>query len=82
MCAATPEAAKVTCGTRFKSDKDVCETCDSDGCNDASQYGPVALLTVIPVAIMKVLTRWTLFFGVNSTYFKWITQLIVCVIFL
>lgn len=28
-----------------------CELCDSDGCNDATQYGPIALLFMIPIAI-------------------------------
>lgn len=32
-----------------------CETCDTDGCNGAAQYGPVALLVAIPVAITKIL---------------------------
>lgn len=32
-----------------------CETCATDGCNGAAQYGPVALLVVIPAAIAKLL---------------------------
>lgn len=31
-----------------------CETCDTDGCNSATQYAPVALLVAIPVAIAKI----------------------------
>lgn len=32
-----------------------CETCSTDGCNGAAQYGPVALLVIIPAAIAKLL---------------------------
>lgn len=34
-----------------------CETstCDKDGCNGAAQYGPIALLTILPMAIAKFL---------------------------
>lgn len=32
-----------------------CETCQTDGCNGAAQYGPVALLVAIPVAVAKIL---------------------------
>ncbi|XP_055683099.1 uncharacterized protein LOC129789974 [Lutzomyia longipalpis] len=32
-----------------------CETCSHDGCNGASQYGPVALLVAIPAVLAKVL---------------------------
>lgn len=32
-----------------------CETCSTDGCNGATQYGPVALLVAIPVAVAKIL---------------------------
>ncbi|XP_055303862.1 uncharacterized protein LOC129569231 [Sitodiplosis mosellana] len=32
-----------------------CETCTTDGCNGAAQYGPVALLVAIPVAVAKIL---------------------------
>lgn len=34
--------------------KEVCEMCDSDGCNSASQYGPVAMMIAIPVIIMRI----------------------------
>lgn len=30
-----------------------CMACDTDGCNGAAQYGPFALLVVLPVAIAK-----------------------------
>lgn len=32
-----------------------CLICKSDGCNGASQYGPIALLVALPVAIAKIL---------------------------
>lgn len=32
-----------------------CETCSTDGCNGAAQYGPMALLVAIPVAVAKIL---------------------------
>lgn len=31
-----------------------CDKCDSDGCNGASEYGPVAMMIAIPVIIMKI----------------------------
>lgn len=32
-----------------------CSTCDSEnGCNGASQWGPITLLIVLPVAIAKI----------------------------
>lgn len=36
---------------------DFCEPCfDEDGCNGASGYGPIALLIVVPVTLMKILS--------------------------
>lgn len=36
---------------------DICEPCfDEDGCNGASEYGPLALLIVVPVTLMKILS--------------------------
>jgi len=32
-----------------------CETCSTDGCNGAAQYGPIALLVAIPAVIAKIL---------------------------
>lgn len=32
-----------------------CETCTTDGCNGAAQYGPTALLTVASVVLAKLL---------------------------
>jgi len=32
-----------------------CQTCTTDGCNGASQYGPIAMLVGIPVVIAKML---------------------------
>lgn len=32
-----------------------CETCDSDGCNNASQYGPAAMLIIISACFAKIL---------------------------
>lgn len=31
-----------------------CVTCDTDGCNGATKYGPIAVLIVLPVAIAKI----------------------------
>ena len=33
----------------------IAESCDSDGCNGASQYGPIAMMIAIPVIVMKIL---------------------------
>lgn len=33
-----------------------CDSCETDGCNGAAQYGPVALFVVVPVAIAKFFT--------------------------
>lgn len=33
-----------------------CQLCDSDGCNgvnDATQFGPIALLSIIPVVVAR-----------------------------
>lgn len=30
-----------------------CETCDTDECNGAAEYGPIAALIAIPVAIIS-----------------------------
>jgi hypothetical protein len=35
-----------------------CQTCTTDGCNGASQYGPIAMLVAIPVVIAKMLVLW------------------------
>lgn len=32
-----------------------CETCSTEGCNGAAQYGPIALLVAIPAVIAKIL---------------------------
>jgi len=32
-----------------------CQTCTTDGCNGAAQYGPIAMLVAIPVVIAKML---------------------------
>lgn len=32
---------------------DFCETCDTDGCNGATHYGPYAILIAIPIFIAK-----------------------------
>lgn len=31
-----------------------CETCTTDGCNGAAQYGPIAMLIALPIAIAKL----------------------------
>lgn len=37
----------------YPNAKAECFTCDSDGCNGAAQYGPIALFIALPVAIAK-----------------------------
>lgn len=32
-----------------------CESCDTDGCNNATQYGPLTLLIAVSVAFAKLL---------------------------
>lgn len=32
-----------------------CETCDTEGCNGAGQFAPIALLVAIPTVIAKIL---------------------------
>jgi len=32
-----------------------CETCSTDGCNGAAQYGPIALMVLIPAVLAKIL---------------------------
>lgn len=32
-----------------------CETCNFDGCNGAAQYGPIAMLVIIPAVLAKLL---------------------------
>lgn len=34
--------------------KSQCVTCETDGCNEAAHYGPMALLIALPVAIVKI----------------------------
>lgn len=37
---------------------DVCEFCDSDGCNGAAQYAPMAVMIIsIPIAIVKLFSQ-------------------------
>lgn len=56
LCAKTPEEATKFC-TDSAGQKDFkCNICETDGCNGAAQYGPVALLVLIPVAIAKMFT--------------------------
>lgn len=32
-----------------------CETCDTEGCNGAGQFGPIAVLVAIPAVVAKIL---------------------------
>lgn len=37
---------------------DVCEFCETDGCNGAAQYVPIAMMIIsIPIAIMKLFAQ-------------------------
>lgn len=52
LCVATPQLAEENC-----KEKDVkfCQACETDKCNGAAQYGPVAVLVVaIPVIVTKI----------------------------
>lgn len=55
-CGATHESATATCEARQKSGDDICEICDTDGCNAAENYGPTAILMTIPIAIAKIIS--------------------------
>lgn len=33
--------------------REFCEYCDSDGCNGAAQYGPMAAIILIPAVLLK-----------------------------
>lgn len=35
-----------------------CEICYTDGCNSAIEFGPIALLAVIPAAVTLILLSW------------------------
>lgn len=32
-----------------------CQTCNTDGCNGAGQFGPIAMLVAVPVVVAKML---------------------------
>lgn len=51
-CQAT---ANLLHGSGYSGEVDNCLVCDTDGCNEAVQYGPIALLVVLPAAIAKFL---------------------------
>lgn len=37
---------------------DVCEFCQTDGCNGAAAYGPIAMMIIsIPIAIVKLFSQ-------------------------
>lgn len=38
-----------------------CSVCNSDGCNEATHYGPAAFLIAFPVAFAKFSSFWILF---------------------
>lgn len=51
-------APRDTCqsvGTPSYIRTEFCETCTTDGCNGAAQYGPIAVVTIAAVAIAKLL---------------------------
>lgn len=53
LCSATANAADEAC--KANGADNICEKCDTDGCNGAIQYGPIAILIVLPIAIAKFL---------------------------
>lgn len=59
FCANSPAEAVQLCNRNDTGKRDFkCEICDTDGCNGAVQYGPVALLVLIPVAIAQLFAFW------------------------
>lgn len=55
-CAMDQDHAEAMCHLWNNGDMNAkCETCEKDGCNGASQYGPFVLLVALPVAIAKFL---------------------------
>lgn len=51
ICVRSPQLAEQEC----KGDFEFCQSCDTDLCNSAPQYGPVAALVIaIPMAIAKI----------------------------
>lgn len=55
QCKTSADSAKATCEAESKgSDSSICETCNTDECNGALQYGPVALMIAIPLAVIKI----------------------------
>lgn len=56
VCAKSDADATELCTNDTGKTDFKCEICETDGCNSAVQYGPVALLVLIPMAIAKLLT--------------------------
>lgn len=57
-CAGSIAQAKLQCNVG-QSVADFCEHCDTDGCNGAAQYGPMAAIIAIPaIVIMKAFSFW------------------------
>lgn len=57
QCAENMESAKRAC--KFGNEVSaVCEFCQTDKCNSATQYGPVAMMIMsIPIAFLKLFSR-------------------------
>lgn len=56
-CAMDEDHAQAMCYLWNSGNPNVkCDTCEKDGCNGASQYGPFALLVVLSVAVAKFLS--------------------------
>lgn len=55
LCAKNEEHAKELCDNKSAKPEFSCKMCDTDGCNGAAQYGPIALLVIIPVAVARIL---------------------------
>lgn len=54
VCSTSFLAAEVLC--KENGAEGLCEKCETDGCNGATQYGPIAILIVLPIAIVKFLS--------------------------
>lgn len=54
LCAKSEEHAKELCDNKSGKPEFSCKICETDGCNGAIQYGPIALLVAIPVAVARI----------------------------
>lgn len=51
-CASSEQTSRIY---GHRNVKHVCVTCESDGCNGAAQYGPIALSIALPATLLAIL---------------------------